>query len=188
MLATNVASIGAAGDRYRAVVLLRAINVVLKLIISCYVVKLGGWLVVLRGPILAAIDGDGRTAVVAIDHPLRIFWINPKRMMIAMGRRQQGQAFATISGTKHSGVEHVDGVDTFRVGEDVGEIPGSLSETLVVIDFCPTIAAIIGAIESAGVLRFDERVHAIGICSGNGYANSAHNAGRQSVPFEMFPG
>src|ERR1700751_1119900 len=104
VLAADVAIIGAAGNRYRGVVLLRTINVIEKLVVGGNVVKLGRRLVVLRRPACARIYADGGAAVVAVDHPLRIRRIDPKPMMIAMRRRQKFQSLAPISRAEQPGV------------------------------------------------------------------------------------
>ena len=59
-------------------VLLRAEEVIREAIVHGHVIELRGRLVELRRPVLAAIDGDGGAAVVAIDHALRVGWIDPE--------------------------------------------------------------------------------------------------------------
>ncbi len=75
-----------AGDADAGVVLLRAINVIWKLVVGDHVIELGGWLVVLRGPVLPAIGADGCAAVIGINEPLRIGWIDPQAVIVAMRR------------------------------------------------------------------------------------------------------
>ena len=68
------------------------------------------------------------------------------------------------------------------------EIPGTLSETLIVVHFGPSVAAIVGAVEAAGVLRFRKRVYAVGIAARHRNSDSSHDAGRQALAVEMLPG
>src|SRR5215472_3662055 len=84
VLAPNHAVVIVTLDGYRAVVLLRAVDVVRPAIVSDHVIELGGRLVVLRGPGIPAVDGDGGSAVVAVDHTLRIVRIQPQAVMIAV--------------------------------------------------------------------------------------------------------
>ena len=89
MLAADVAFVCAAGNPHRAVVLLCAVHVIEKLVIGRHVIELRRGLVVLRGPGLAAIDSDGRAAIVAVNHSHGIRGIDPEAVVIAMRRWQQ---------------------------------------------------------------------------------------------------
>src|SRR3981081_4698476 len=85
MLASDYSFICPARDRDVGVILLGSINVIRKSVINRYMVKLGGWLVVLCGPRFAAICRATRFAVVGIDQPLSIQRIDPQTVMITMG-------------------------------------------------------------------------------------------------------
>ena len=89
VLAGDDAVVGPAGDGDGGVVLLRAVDAVGPLVVGGDVIELRGGLVVLLGPGLAAVDGDGDAAVVAVDQALRIGGIDPQAVMIAVRRGQQ---------------------------------------------------------------------------------------------------
>src|SRR5262250_1778666 len=108
--------------------------------------------------------------------------------MIAVRRREQLKRLASIQGSKRTSVEHVHGIDALRIGEDVGEVPGALSEALVVVDLSPTVAAILGAIQAARVLGLDQGVDAVGVATGDGNANAPDQRTRQTIAFEVLPG
>src|SRR5881394_1673697 len=48
------------------------------------------------------------------------------------------------------------------------------------------LASVIGAVETA-LLRFDDRIDAIGISSGHGDADPAENSIRKTIPLQAFP-
>src|SRR5262249_12326081 len=89
------AGIGAVGQGYHApfrgrrqvdggVVLLRAVDGVGILVVDVDAVELRRLLVVDRRPRGAAVERDVGTAVVALDHALRIFGIDPEIVVVAM--------------------------------------------------------------------------------------------------------
>src|SRR5208282_5960779 len=82
----NCAVVAARADADGRVVLLRAVDAVLKIVVGGDVVELRGGLVVLRGPVFAAVDADGGAAVVAVDHAIRVVGIDPESVMIAVRR------------------------------------------------------------------------------------------------------
>ena len=65
------------------IVLLRASNVIGHIIGSHDMIQLSGDIILLC-PSLPSIDGDIATAVVGVDHPLRIIRIDPEIMVVAM--------------------------------------------------------------------------------------------------------
>src|SRR6516225_6922586 len=105
--------------------------------------------------------------------------------MIAVRRREQLKRLASVQGSKRTSVEQVHGINALRIGEDVGEVPGALSETLVVVDFSPTLAAILGAIKTVRILGLDQGVDAVGVATGDGNANTPHQRTRQAIAFEV---
>src|SRR4029453_12482714 len=86
------------------VILLRAINVIRESVVHGNVIKLCGWLVVLGCPRFSAIDRDTRASVVGVPDPIRILWIDPESVMIAVTCWQQIESFPAINRTKQSGV------------------------------------------------------------------------------------
>ena len=106
-------------------------------------IELRGGLVVLGCPGLAAIGGNGGAAVIAIDHALRIIRINPQAVVIAMRRGQQIKGASAIGRAEHSGVEHIKRVERFRIGKDMGEVPGPLADAAIFTHANPILTAII---------------------------------------------
>ena len=80
----SLAVIAARANADGRVVLLRAVDAVLKIVVGGDVVELRGRLVVLRGPVFAAVDADGGAAVVAVDHAICVVGIDPQGVMIAV--------------------------------------------------------------------------------------------------------
>ena len=113
------------------------------------VIKLRRRLVFLRCPRASAVHADGYASIVAIDDSVRIVWINPEPMMIAVRRGKKVEALAAVCGLEHSGIKDVNRVDILGVGEDMREIPGSLAKASVLIDALPRVGAIIGNLETA---------------------------------------
>ncbi len=162
----NRAVIAARADADGRVVLLRAVDAILKIVVGGDVIELRGGLVVLRGPVLAAVDTDGGAAVVAIDHAIGVVGIDPESVMIAVRRVDAFERFAAIVRTVQAGVGDVHAVDVFGIGPNVREIPGALREAVVVGDKRPVHAAVVAAIEAA-FFGFDERVDDIRIGAGD---------------------
>src|SRR4029077_8413503 len=187
MLPADVAIVRPASNRDCRVVLLCAVNLIEELIVGGNVVELRRGLVVLRRPTLAPIHRDRGTAVVAVDHALRIGGVNPQFVVIAMRSRQKLHAFAPITRAEQPSVQHVNGVNAFGISKNVSKVPGPLGETLIAVDLRPTISTIIRAIEPAALLGFYQGIYTIGIAPGHGNPNSPHEPGWQSVAFEMFP-
>src|SRR5439155_20566726 len=95
--AINETAIAARLDADRRVVLLRAINAIEKIVVGGHVIKLRGALIVLRGPILAAVDGNRRAAIIAVDEPIGILRINPERMMVAVRGVEAFKSFSSVN-------------------------------------------------------------------------------------------
>src|SRR5436190_16164423 len=80
----RVAEPASTGDRSRAVVLLRAIDAIGKLVVDRYAIKLRRRLVHLSGPRGCAVQRDIRSAVVGVDHFFRIIGIDPQIVVVSM--------------------------------------------------------------------------------------------------------
>src|SRR5215831_16371606 len=78
ILPANHSRVRAARNADIRIVLLRAVNVVGKRIVHSHVVKLRSGLVVLRGPVFAAISGNANAAITGIRDSVRVRWIDPK--------------------------------------------------------------------------------------------------------------
>ena len=104
-----------------------------------------------------------------------------------MRRVQTIPGLAAIHGAEESGVRDVDSVYIFRVGPDMGEIPGALAEAVVIANERPVLAAVVRAIESA-LFCFDERIDDIRIGAGNGHADASERALGNAIAFDALPG
>src|SRR2546429_3204559 len=80
VLRADDALVVAAGDGDGAVVLLCAVDAIRPVVVDGDVIELRCRLVVLRSPAPAAIDGNRRAAVVAIDQPPGIAGVDPQRV------------------------------------------------------------------------------------------------------------
>jgi hypothetical protein len=60
--------------------------------------------------------------------------IDPQGVVVAVGSGKYIKRFAAIDGMKKSGVGDVDAAHIFGIGPDVSEVPGSLTEAVIVID------------------------------------------------------
>jgi len=88
--------IAARANAERRVVLLRAVDAILKVVVGGDVVKLRGRLIVLRSPVFAAVDADGGAAVVAVDHAIGIVGIDPESVIVAMGGIEACEGLAAV--------------------------------------------------------------------------------------------
>ena len=184
--AIDKATVAARADAHRRVVLLRAVDAIQKIVVSSDVIELRGGLIVLRRPVFATVHGNGGAAVVAIDHAIRVVGIDPKSVMIAMGRVEAFEGFARIDGAVEASVRDVDLVRIFRVSPDMREVPGALAEAMVVVDERPFAAAVVASIE-APFLGFDESIDDIRVGAGNRDADAAERTFRESVAFDWLP-
>ena len=150
-------------------------------------VELRRRLIALGGPVLATVDGDGGAAVIAVDHAIGIVGIDPQAVMIAVGGIEAFERFAAIVRTEQAGVGDVHLVGIFGVRPNVGEIPGTLTKTMIVVNQGPGGAAVIATVETA-FFRFDKRVNHVRIGAGNGHANAAERALGHAVAFDALPG
>src|SRR5262249_12629307 len=107
--------------------------------------------------------------------------------MVAMRRRQKAQSLAAITRTKGTRIEHVNCVHGLRISEDMGEVPGPLRDALVVIDASPGISAIVGAVKPS-VLSFDQRIHPVGVGTGDRNRDPSEDSGGEAFPFKPLPG
>src|SRR6266478_5005185 len=188
LAAANIVPIGTIDGAVRAgtgnancrVVLLRTVDVIGESIVRSHVVKLRGRLIVNAGPALRAIGRDSGAAVVPVDQALRIGWIDPKPVIVAVRNAQRVKGFPAIVGTIDAGIQDVDGVRGFWIGKNVRVIPGTLAEAVILGQELPVLSAIIGAV-NATLFRFHDGPHAVRVCSGNGYADTPENGFRQPM-------
>ena len=81
-------------------------------------------------------------------------------MVIAVRSIEAFKGFAAIVRAEKAGVGDVDFVGILGIGPKVGEIPGALAKTVIVVDQRSVRAAIVAAVKTA-LLGFDERVNDI---------------------------
>src|SRR5205823_4944645 len=187
VLPADDALVVTAGDGDGAVVLLRAVDAIRPVVVHGDVIELRRRLIVLRSPALAAIDGDGRAAVIAVDQAPGIARVYPQRVMIAVRRRQQLEILAAVGGAKGARVEHVYGIECDRIGEDVRVVPGTLPEAVIGIDPHPAVATVVGT-EHPALLRLDGGIDAVGVRAGHRHPDAAQRPVGQAVVLEELPG
>src|SRR5258705_82343 len=187
VLPADDAFLVAAGDGDRGVVLLGAVDAVGPVVVPGGVIDLRRRLIVLLGPALAAIHGNGCAAVIAVDQATGIARVDPQRVMITVRSRQQLEILAAVGGAKCACIQNVHGIERDRIGEDVRVVPGTLPEAVIGIDPRPAAAAVIGAEDSA-LLRLDGGIDAVGIRAGHGNPDAPERPVGQAVVLDELPG
>src|SRR3984893_10595235 len=187
VLPADDAFVVAAGDGDRGVVLLGAVDAIGPVIVHDDVIELRRWLVVLLSPAVAAIDGNGRAAVITVDHAPGIARVYPQRVMITVRSRQQLEILAAVAGAKCAGIQHVHGIERDRIREDVRVVPGTLPEAVIGIDPRPAAATVIGAEDSA-LLRLAGGIDEVGNRAGDGNTDAPERPVGQAVVFDELPG
>src|SRR2546423_5590279 len=97
-------SIGPARYPDIRVVLLCAVDVIRKRVIDRDVIKLRGRLVLLCRPRFSSVSRNRDAAIVRVPNSLRVRWIDPEPVMIAMTCGQKGERFAAIDRTEEPSV------------------------------------------------------------------------------------
>ncbi len=184
----DAAIIAARCDAHGAIVLLRAVGVIRKIVVECDTVELGGGLLILTGPGASAVGADVGAAVVAFDHAVGIIGGDPKIVNVAVRGANGVEGFAAIVGPVEAGVDGKDGVWFQRIGEDARVVPGALAELAILIHAAPGFACVVRA-KHAAIFGFDERPDAIGIRWRDGDADAAEDAfGQSRISAEIGPG
>ena len=94
------------GDADSRIVLLCAVDVVRKFVVDRDAIKLRGRLVLL-GPTPAAVEGNIRAAVVALDHAVRIVGRDPQIVVVAVRHGDRRVRAAAVVGSKEADVQNV---------------------------------------------------------------------------------
>src|ERR1035437_6051886 len=120
----DLAIIAAARDRGRSAILLRCVDVIGKLLVGADVIKLAGCLVIPGTPGIAAVDTDDRALVNTEDHVLSVGRVDPESVkIIATGRSRPGfEAAASVLGSIHGSLRHVNQVRIPGINEDAAEV------------------------------------------------------------------
>ena len=93
------------------------------MIICSYAIKLGGWLVVVGGPVFTAIKGYLRATIIANDHAVGVFWRYPQIVMVAMWGISAFKGHAAIRAGLVAYIHHIDFVGVFGIGINARVIP-----------------------------------------------------------------
>ena len=177
--ATDRAFIAAAGDGNRAVVLLRAVDVVRRPSIGGDVVELRGRLILLQRPGLAAVKRDSRSAVIRSNHAARVFGINPESVVVAVRNLNLVEGAPTIGRSIEIHVQNVGRVGVLRIGDNVHVVPRTLGEAVVAIHELPSLPTVVRAVEPA-FLGFNQRISTLGI-GGNRHTDAPVRTLRQPM-------
>ena len=185
-VAANRAFIAAAGNRHGGIILLRAVDVVRRPRVGDDVVELRGRLVVLACPGLAAIQADGNAPIVRGDHSFCILRIDPQAVIVAMRNFNFIEVAATIGGLEELHVGDVNSIRILRIGDYVHVVPRALKQAVAAVYEIPSVAAVIGAVESTGFLGFDNRVDSVGVRRDR-QPDTTVGSLRKTVLHELFP-
>ena len=144
---------GAARDRNRVAILLRAIHRVRKLVVGGHVIELRRRLVVPTAPGLAAVEADRGSLVRPENHARGICGIDPDLVIIVAARRaaHDRNCLPAIFRAVQSDIRHVDDIGVLRIDGDAAEIPGALGKPRIGIGQHPVVPAIVGTIESGTI-------------------------------------
>src|SRR5882672_7218239 len=106
-----------AGDPNGRVVLLRAIDVIGKIIIERYAIELGRGLI-LFAPTSATIKRDISPAIVALNHPVRIFRSDPEIVIVAVRDADTSERAPTVIRFVKAGIQDINRIGVFWIGVD----------------------------------------------------------------------
>ena len=116
------------GDTDSGIVLLSCVESIGELLVNGDPIEFSGGLVVLFGPGLSAVETDSCPAVIALNHDIRLFGVNPEPVVIAMGHPNGGvEIFPAIDGLVKADITGIEGILISGVGSKVGVVPATLS-------------------------------------------------------------
>src|SRR5712691_2557283 len=153
------ALIGAGRHADGGIVLLRTIHPIRELVVSGDMVELRGELVVDGRPGVTTVERDAGTAVVPLDHALRVTRIDPQVVVVAVRCGDLEERSPAVDRFPALVVEDPDRVGVLWVSEDMLVVPGTPLQVAVVTDQLPGRPTIVGAEEPA-VLGLDSHPHA----------------------------
>ena len=173
--------VGPAGDRHRAVVLLRTVQPVRELAVREHMIELRRRLVVDAAPRGAPVETHRAAAVVGIDQPIAVGRRHPHLVGIAVRHAHHAERLAAVDRAVHLQVHHVDDVGVGRVGGDRGVIERPDDKFLVAVGALPGGAAVVTAKDAARrVGGLDVGVDALGVRGAHGDADLADHAARHA--------
>ena len=97
------------------IILLRAVNVIWKIIVGRDAIKLRRRLILFR-PVFAAVERNVRAAVVAFDHSLIIVRRNPQVVIVRVRRADGRKSSAAVNRFMKLHVQNINRVGVLRVG------------------------------------------------------------------------
>src|SRR5262245_34439485 len=162
---TNAAFGGTAGDAHGGIVLLRAIDVIGKIVVDSYPIELRGRLV-LFGPTLATVIGNVGAAIVAVNHAVGIVGSKPEIVIVAVRHRNLRKGSTAIVRAVESGVEYIASVDIFWISINAGVVPGALAQPTFLVDLGPGATSVIRA-KHTTVFRFHDGPYPISVSRAN---------------------
>ena len=170
---------GPARHREVRVVVLGGVDPIGKLIVDSQAEQASRWLIVYRRPRGASVQRDGGAPVVAFDHPVGVFRIDPHRVMVAVGHGQGCEGCSSVRRFPKPIGLHIHGVRILRVGDHVGVGPGVAPPVGLLEDALPRLAAVIRA-EQGAIVRLDHRPDAARACRRDRDADLPDNPPRQT--------
>ena len=179
---TDTGSTDAARDADAGVVLLSAVDPVRKTVVGVDAVELGGGLIFRGGPGDSTVIGDIGAAVVRINHDIRIRWVEPEVVVVTVRSAVFGEGLATVDGLVDASVQDPDYIWILGIGEDFHVIPGAGLEGPTRVDESPGFAGVVGAIDPAVGVGFDDCVNTIWI-GGDIHADFAQGFGKPGGDF-----
>ena len=157
------------------IVLLSSVDSVGKMVVGRHSVELSGRLIHATGPVRTSAETDLAAAIVRDDQMVRVIGVDPKVVVINVGRSNPAKRLASVLASPEPNVQAVDFVNVVRASIDSRVVPSSLAEVATFVDFAKALAAIVAAKQSAFV-RFDYCPDPFGIDRRNGNANDANFA------------
>jgi len=124
---TDRATLTAAGNSYRRVVLLGTVDSIGKVIVGRDAVKLRGGLVEVGRKIDAVVVGNLCAAIVGHDKSFGIVRVDPQIVMVTVGSADRGEVLAAVIRPMELHIQNVDAVSILRICVDACVVPSALS-------------------------------------------------------------
>src|SRR5262249_10377415 len=158
------AVVAAAEDVNAAGILLRAVDVVGKLIVDGNVVELRGGLVIPAAPGASAVHADACALVAAKDHSLWVGGINPERVIVvAAGRTLDGdEGFPGVGGAVQRDIRNVDRIRVLGIDIEFAEVPHASANAGISSRAQPGLPAIF-RFEKSALLGVDQSIDALAL-------------------------
>ncbi len=171
-----------------AFVLFRTVEMERKLVVERNFVKLTGGLVLVVAPSRAAVDRHRRAPVVPLEKNLRVAWIYPNYVAIAVPRAEETKCSAAIGGfidTIHH--RRVGDVWIGRIGEDFRIVEPALTQFHFIVGAPPTRSRIIRS-KNPAVARLNGRINNARIAGCYGHTDlSEHSSCESAVVRNLRP-